>query len=80
MTMRRTRHKLEPQCDQSCVQGTVQQTRTTLTTKKRDTTNKQAQGTHESSVVGLVSVHMLHRGIPGPPDGSLFIAWLAQIG
>ena len=35
MTMRRTRHKLEPQCDQSCKQGTVQQTRTTPTTKKR---------------------------------------------
>ena len=35
MTMRRTRHKLEPQCDQSCKQGTVQQTRTTLATKKR---------------------------------------------
>ena len=35
MTMRRTRHKLEPKCDQSCKQGTVQQTRTTLTTKKR---------------------------------------------
>ena len=38
MTMRRTRHKLEPlepQCDQSCTQGTVQQTRTTPTTKKR---------------------------------------------
>ena len=35
MTMRRTRHKLEPQCDQPCKQGTVQQTRTTLTTKKR---------------------------------------------
>ena len=33
--MRRTKHKLEPQCDQSCMQGTVQQTRTTLTTKKR---------------------------------------------
>ena len=35
MTMRRTRRKLEPQCDQSCVQGTVQQTRTTQTTEKK---------------------------------------------
>ena len=35
MTMRRTRHKLEPQCDQSCKQRTEQQTKTTLTTKKR---------------------------------------------
>ena len=35
MTMRRTRHKLEPQCDQSCVQGTGQQTMTTPTTKNR---------------------------------------------
>ena len=26
---------------------------------RRNTTNKQARGTHESSVVGLVSVHML---------------------
>ena len=26
---------MSPQCDQSCVQGTVQQTRTTLTTKKK---------------------------------------------
>ena len=34
MTMRRTRHKL-PQCVQSCEEGAVQQTRTTLTTKKR---------------------------------------------
>ena len=59
MTMRRTRHKLEPQCDQSCMQGTVQQTRTTLTTKKRHYEDTQVQGTHESSVVVLVSVHML---------------------
>ena len=58
MTMERTRHKLEPQCVQSCKQGTVQQTRTTLTTKKK-VQNKQAQGTHESSVNVLVSVHML---------------------
>ena len=57
MTMRRPRHKLEPQCDQSCMKGTVQQTRTTLTTKKRY--YKQAESTHESSVVVLVSVHML---------------------
>ena len=38
MTMRRTKHKLEPlepQWDQSCKQRTVQPTKTTLTTKKR---------------------------------------------
>ena len=35
MRVRRTRHKLEPQCDQSCKQVPVQQTWTTLTTKKR---------------------------------------------
>ena len=35
MTIRRTRHKLEPQCDQPCKQGAVQQTKTTLPTKKR---------------------------------------------
>ena len=55
MTMRRTRHKLEPlsslepQCD---VQG-IKRGR-----HKRDTT-EQTKGTHESSVVVLVSVHML---------------------
>ena len=64
MTMRRTRHKLEPQCDQACEQGTVHQTRTTL---RRDTTNKQTNklscgsfhSAHESSVDVLVGFHML---------------------
>ena len=32
MTMTRTMHKLEPKCDQSCMQGTVQQTTATLNT------------------------------------------------
>ena len=44
MTMRRTRHKLEPQCVQSCKQGTVQQTRTTLTTKTRQSTKQTTSG------------------------------------
>ena len=44
MTMERTRHKLEPQCVQSCKQGTVQQTRTTLTTKKRQSTKQTSSG------------------------------------
>ena len=39
------------------MQRTVQQTTTTLTTKKHY--NKQAQGTHESAVVGLVGFYML---------------------
>ena len=55
MTMRRTRHKLEPQCvhkESFNGQGKQKQLR-------RDTTDKQAHGTHESSVVVLVSVHML---------------------
>ena len=51
MTMRRTRHKLEPQCDQS-----IMYARNCATDE--DKTNKQAQGTHESVVV-LVSVYML---------------------
>ena len=64
MTMRRTRHKLEPTCDQSCVQRTVQQTRTTLTTKKQH--YKQTSficglihSAHETSVVVLVGFYML---------------------
>ena len=64
MTMRRTRHKLEPKCDQSCVQGTVQQTRTTLTTKKKH--YKQTSficgsihSAHETSVLVLVGFYML---------------------
>ena len=62
--MRRTRHKLEPQCDQSTVQRTVQQTRTTQTTKKKH--HKQTSficgsihSAHETSVVVLVGFYML---------------------
>ena len=52
MTMRRTKHKLEPQClhkESSTDKKTV---------TRRDTTDEQ-KSTHESSVVVLVSVHML---------------------
>ena len=52
MTMRRTKHKLEPQClhkESSTDKKTV---------TRRDTTDER-KGTHESSIVVLVSVHML---------------------
>ena len=64
MTMRRTKHKLEPQCDQSRVQRTVQQTKTTLTTKKKhykQTTFNcgSIHNAHETSIVVLVGFCML---------------------
>ena len=53
MTMRRTRHKLEPQCDQSCMKGTVQQTRTTLTTKKRHCKQTSSAVVHSTALTSL---------------------------
>ena len=50
---RRTRHKLEPQCDQSCKQGTVQQTRTTLTTKKRHCKQTSSAVVHSTALTSL---------------------------
>ena len=52
MTMRRTRHKLEPQCDQPCKQGNVQQTRTT-TTKKRHCTQTSSAVVHSTALTSL---------------------------
>ena len=54
MTMRRTRHKLEPQC---VYKESFDGQGKTVTTEKRH--YRQTKGTHESSVVVLVSVHML---------------------
>ena len=53
MTMRRTRHKLQPQCDQSCMQETVQQTRTTLTTKKRHYKQTNSAVVHSTALTSL---------------------------
>ena len=51
--MRRTRHKLEPQCDQSCKQRTVQRTRTTVTTKKRHCKQTSSAVVHSTELTSL---------------------------
>ena len=53
MTMRRTKHELEQQFDPSSKQGTVQQTRTTLTTKKRHCKQTSSAVVHLTALTSL---------------------------